>query len=1236
MVIVSQQTLAQFSQEKSLVLWFDEVGIGDIALVGGKNASLGEMIQQLTPKGVNVPGGFATTAYAYRYFIQSAGLEVQLRELFADLDVEDVKNLQERGLKARSLLMHTPFPLELQQAIAKAYTSLCEQYHPDTDVAVRSSATAEDLPDASFAGQQETYLNVVGVEEVLMACHKCFASLFTDRAISYRQTKGFDHFSIALAVGVQKMVRADLATSGVMFSIDTETGFKDAALITAAYGLGENVVQGTVNPDEYYVFKPTLKAGFKPIIDKKLGSKELRMVYDQGSQSTKNEPVSTTEQNKFALSDEDILQLANWACLIEDHYSQAHNTYTPMDIEWAKDGITNQLFVVQARPETVQSQKNGNVLRSYRLVLGTGEWGEAIGGHGDTGTRGQGDKEKLLSPHPPLPLVTGRAIGEAISQGKARVILDTKQIQEFQAGEVLVTERTDPDWEPIMKRASAIITNSGGRTCFAGNTKILTNKGFMTLRQIYEQGHQGLFTLSLNTQTDKIEWKPILDSMKRQSKMIGVSVSQTGRVTDNILNLTPDHKMINIRGGQYVKTEIQEMLAHQEMLVTAQHIPFLSDDSKEKNKTAYLLGGILTDGSIYRSNRHGEVQFIQKNIPQKQQFISAMNDCVSTVYGKAFVPYQKAKSSGYIRGQLVVGEATAYRLYSKQIAYELYEKEQNIVSSLLNNSVEFSYNFLGGVIDGDGCYFNNRISIYISEELLLQAVIVACLKIGTVPQVTKNRNIYNVQLVENLKEILKFTNRVKGEVADRTIQTRFFATKQLFGDDVKGQLKLRRDNNLLISDKQLQETDKFAKLLAGDIRMQRVVSIDEATYGDVYNITVAEHHNYVVFTSKYTPVIVCNCHAAIIARELGVPAIVGCGNATVVLTTGQDVTVSCAEGEEGKVYPGLLPFAVQEVPLENLPRTHTQILMNVGNPQEAFSLSAIPNDGVGLARTEFIIANQIQVHPLALIYYDKLEDAAQKAKIAAITAMYDDKPQYFIDKLAQGVGRIAAAFYPKPVIVRMSDFKSNEYRNLAGGQQFEPEEENPMLGWRGAARYYDAGYREGFALECHAIKRVRDEMGLTNVIPMIPFCRTPEEGRLVLDEMAIHGLKQGVNDLQVYVMCELPSNVILAEQFAEVFDGFSIGSNDLTQLTLGLDRDSALVARLFDERSPAVKQMVKMAIASAKKQNRKIGICGQAPSDYPEFAQFLVEQGIDSISLNPDSVLKTMLEIAKVEQQTQS
>lgn len=796
------------SKGQAFVLPFRAVGIADIPLVGGKNASLGEMLQQLSPKGIHVPDGFATTAHAYRYFIESAGLEAQLRHLFAEINVEDVSNLRQIGRQARSLILQTPFPEELQVAIAQEYQQLCDRYGADTDVAVRSSATAEDLPDASFAGQQETYLNVHGVKGVLEACHKCFASIFTDRAISYRQIKGFDHFNVALSVGVQKMVRSDLATSGVMFSIDTETGFKDAALITAAYGLGENVVQGAVNPDEYLVFKPTLEQGFRPILQKRLGSKEIKMIYDLGgSKFTKNISVSPEQRRQFALSDDEILTLAQWVGEIEAHYSAVRGVYTPMDIEWAKDGMTNELFIVQARPETVQSQREQNILKSYQL----------------------NEKSNVLA--------KGRAVGALIGQGKARVILDAHKLDQFQPGEVLVTNRTDPDWEPIMKKAGAIVTNQGGRTC----------------------------------------------------------------------------------------------------------------------------------------------------------------------------------------------------------------------------------------------------------------------------------------------------------------------------------------------------------------------------------------------------------HAAIIAREMGIPAIVGCGNATTVLQTGQDITVSCAEGEEGRVYDGLLPFDVNEIPLETLPRTRTKILMNVGNPEEAFSLSAIPNDGVGLARMEFIIANQIQVHPLALLHFDQLEDKLTRYKIAELTDQYDDKAQFFVDKLSQGIGTIAAAFYPKPVIVRMSDFKSNEYANLLGGRQFEPHEENPMIGWRGASRYYDDRYREGFALECQAMKRVRDEMGLTNVILMIPFCRTPEEGKAVLAEMAKHGLVRGDNGLQVYVMCELPSNVVLVDEFSEVFDGFSIGSNDLTQLTLGIDRDSSLVAHLFDERNNAVKRLIKQAIATAKQCDRKIGICGQAPSDYPEFAQFLVEQGIDSISLNPDSVLKTLLEIAAVE-----
>ena len=798
----------QPTRETAFVLGLNQVNLQDVALVGGKNASLGEMIRELASEGVNVPNGFATTAYAYRYFIEAAGLEEKLRLLFADLDAEDVNQLRDVGKQARMLMLQTPFPRELQDAIATSYQQLCQQYGPDADVAVRSSATAEDLPDASFAGQQETYLNVHGLQGVLEACHKCFASIFTDRAISYRQIKGFDHFNIALSVGVQKMVRSDLAAAGVTFSIDTETGFKDVALVTASYGLGENVVQGSVNPDEYLVFKPTLKQGYRPIVKKRLGSKEIKMVYDVGgTKLTKNVSVKPALRQRFALTDEEVLQLARWTCLIEDHYSRVRGVPSPMDIEWAKDGLTGELFIVQARPETVHSQQTMNVLRSYHLQ----------------------DRSEVLT--------TGRSVGSSVGQGKARIILDAHHIDQFQPGEVLVTSRTDPDWEPIMKRASAIVTNQGGRTC----------------------------------------------------------------------------------------------------------------------------------------------------------------------------------------------------------------------------------------------------------------------------------------------------------------------------------------------------------------------------------------------------------HAAIIARELGIPAIVGCGDATDVVRTGQEITVSCCEGEEGKVYDGRIPFQVKEMPLDYLPRTRTKLMMNVGNPEEAFSLAAIPNDGVGLARLEFLIANEIQAHPMALIHYDTLKDEGAKLKIAELTQRYSSKPEYFIDKLAQGVGAIAAAFYPKPVIVRLSDFKSNEYANLLGGREFEPSEENPMLGWRGASRYYSDQYREGFALECRAMKRVREEMGLTNVILMVPFCRTPEEGERVLAEMAKHGLVRGEKGLEVYVMCELPSNVTLADEFSQVFDGFSIGSNDLTQLTLGLDRDSALVAHLFDERNPAVKRMVRQAILIAKAHGRKIGICGQAPSDYPEFTRFLVEQGIHSISLNPDSVLKTLIEVAEAE-----
>jgi pyruvate,water dikinase len=813
----------------ALVLPLAAVDLQALPQVGGKNASLGEMIQALAAAGVQVPGGFAATASAYRHFLAANALEAPLHGILDGLDTSDLAALQSAGAAARSLLLAAPLPRDLEEALLASYRQLSppapagERPEPIA-VAVRSSATAEDLPDASFAGQQETYLNVRGERALLAACRRCYASLFTDRAISYRQINGFDHFEVALSIGVQRMVRADLAASGVMFSIDTETGFRDAVLLTAAYGLGETVVQGSVNPDEYLIFKPTLEKGFAPIVQRRCGSKAIRMVYadaaaptgdgavswahEPGQASTRTLPVPEEERRRFAISDAEALQLARWACAIERHYSQRRGTPTPMDIEWAKDGNTGELFILQARPETVESRRSGTVLRRWSLA-----------------------------PHSADLLARGRAIGASVSSGPARLIRDPGEIQRFRQGDLLVTERTDPDWEPILKRASGVITNQGGRTC----------------------------------------------------------------------------------------------------------------------------------------------------------------------------------------------------------------------------------------------------------------------------------------------------------------------------------------------------------------------------------------------------------HAAIIAREMGITAIVGTGDATQRIPDGALITASCCEGDEGKVYRGAVQFTVEEQDLGDLPTTRTQILMNVGNPEEAFKLAAIPCDGVGLARLEFIIANHIKVHPLALLQPERVTEVAERQAIAELTAGYGQPTDYYVDLLAQGMGRIAAAFHPRSVILRFSDFKSNEYARLLGGGVFEPREENPMLGWRGASRYYAPAFREAFGLECQALRRVREGMGLDNVIPMVPFCRTPEEGDRVLAEMARHGLERGRNGLEVYVMCELPSNVIAAEAFAERFDGFSIGSNDLTQLTLGLDRDSALVADLFDERQAAVKTMIQMAIRTARRCGRKIGICGQAPSDHPDFAAFLVAEGIDSISLNPDAVLQTRLSVAAIE-----
>lgn len=783
------------------ILWFKEITIKDVPLVGGKNASLGEMFSKLTSKGISVPNGFAITASAYWSFLKFAKLEDKMKKELKGLDISDMKELSRVGKRIRDYILDSHLPKSLEQEILVEYRKLSELAKTkNISVAVRSSATAEDLPDASFAGQQETYLNVKGEADLLLAVKKCVASLFTDRAISYRETKGFEHMSVALSVTVQQMVRSDVGASGVMFTLDTESGFKGVVLINSAYGLGEYVVKGRVTPDQYYVFKEGVKQGKQAIISKILGSKEAKLVYGKAN-GTKQEMVKQGDRNKFAITSDDVVQLSKWGVMIEEHYGKSQ------DIEWAKDGITGKLYIVQARPETVKARSSHSVIEKYQLKK----------------------KGKLI--------LRGTAVGQKIGAGKARVIENPKQMKSFKKGEILVTRITDPDWEPIMRIASAIITEQGGKTS----------------------------------------------------------------------------------------------------------------------------------------------------------------------------------------------------------------------------------------------------------------------------------------------------------------------------------------------------------------------------------------------------------HAAIVSRELGVPCVVGASGARKVLSTGKPITVSCAEGDEGFVYSGILPFEVKKTEIKDVAKTKTKIMMNVGDPDNAFALSFLPNDGIGLAREEFIFTNFIRIHPLALLNYDKLKDKKAKKMIAKMTHGYKKKSDYCVDKLAEGIARIALASYKNDVIVRLSDFKTNEYTTLIGGKEFEPKEENPMIGWRGASRYYSKEYKAGFKLECEALKKVRDEWGLTNVIVMVPFCRTPEEGEQVIKTMEEFGLKRGENGLQVYVMCEIPSNVILAEEFAKIFDGFSIGSNDLTQLTLGVDRDSALVAHIYNEKNKAVTTLIRDVIRTAHKYKRKVGICGQAPSDYPEFAEMLVREGIDSISLNPDTVISTRERIAVVE-----
>lgn len=791
------------------IRWFAELGVADVPLVGGKNASLGEMYRELTQQGVRVPNGFAITAEAYRHVLDQADAWPRLHAALDGLDVNDVDDLARRAQRAREIVYAAPLPPALAEQIKAAYAKLKAEYGDTLSLAVRSSATAEDLPTASFAGQHETFLNISGEARLLDAVRLCFASLFKDRAIAYRVENGFDHFKVFLSVGVMKMVRADQGASGVSFSLDTETGFRDVVLITGAWGLGENVVQGTVDPDEFYVFKPTFLQGRRSVLRRKLGSKEIRMVYSKaaGRETTRNVPTPLDDQRRYCLADADVLVLADATMRIEAHYSARAGRPMPMDVEWARDGVDGQLYIVQARPETVVSQRPLGLVDEYRL-----------------GERGK-------------PLARGRAVGGKVAMGRARVVSDVSKLGEFEAGEVLVADTTMPDWGTVMKKAAAVVTNRGGRTC----------------------------------------------------------------------------------------------------------------------------------------------------------------------------------------------------------------------------------------------------------------------------------------------------------------------------------------------------------------------------------------------------------HAAIVARELGIPAVVGCGNATAAVKSGDMLTVSCAEGNEGRVYAGAVPFSKSSTDVSTLARPATHLMVNLGNPDVAFQTAMLPNDGVGLARMEFIVAEHIKVHPMALVHPERVGDAAVRAEIEQLTRGYPRPADFFVRELAEGVATIAAAFYPKPVIVRMSDFKTNEYASLLGGGWFEPTEANPMIGFRGASRYAHPAYAEGFALECAAMKRVRDEMGLTNVKLMIPFCRRVDEAERVLATMADNGLARGSNGLEIYVMCEIPNNVIQIDAFAKLFDGFSIGSNDLTQLVLGVDRDSDIVAFDFDERDPGVKTMLRMTIEGARRNGRHAGICGQAPSDYPEMAQYLVELGIDSMSVTPDTLLKITRDVLAVE-----
>ena len=1193
-----------------------KVGIEDVPEVGGKNASLGEMIRYLAPKGVKIPGGFVVTATTYRYFLKQTGLDKFIKKTLQGLDTKNFADLAARGKFIREAIKSAELPDNLKKEIVKNYQLMEKEYGKNVDVAVRSSATAEDVPEASFAGQHETFLNIQGSENLLEAVRACFASLFKDRAISYRVDKGFSHLEVALSVGVEKMVRSDLGSSGVIFTLDTESGFPNIVLINGSWGLGEMIVQGEVIPDEFLVFKKT-----KAVIDKRLGAKSRKMIYSagRGIKKTRIVPTSQKEKESFVLNDQEILKLAEWSVLVEEHYSKKYKKWMPMDLEWAKDGKTGELFIIQARPETVHSLRDFSKIKEYALQ----QKGKAI--------------------------VKGTSVGSKIAVGKARVILDAKNLGQFKAAEILVTDMTDPDWEPIMKIASAIVTDKGGRTCFSGETKILTDKGFLEFKDVYEKMKNGeeFLIYSYDYKNKLPKWKRILSSQKNKLTAIRVSVSQTGNTQNNFIDVTKDHKFYTYKNRELIKKSLKAIIKDKEAVCLVENLPASITNSVD-NKLAYLLGVLATDGSIYlcpgvNGFRRGQITFTQKESPEKQEFISTVNEYFSGIFGKQMTAREKTTVS-QLRGRTISGTVTDFRCYSLSIALQINQYLQNLPLLALSFSKESAKNFLAGVIDGDGSFYNNRIQIYASKENVFQAIIISCLRLGIVPQVTTNRNIYNIQIVEKMEEILALVKKIEISAREKILGTKLFAAKQIFGDIIdtinyKGRIKPYVKGNLFIDARKIKEyllpladiniKKELKNVLESSLRMQRISFVKDLGEINVFNVEVEADneldHNYVVFTNRLAPLLVSNSHAAIVSRELGIPCIVGSENATRKIKTGQTITVDTT-GSEGLVFSGALKFKIVEQNIKKFPKPKTKIMMNIATPEAAFEKSFLPNDGVGLAREEFIIASDIGIHPNALINYKKLPSKIKKI-IDKKTIGYKNKIQFYVDKLAYGIAKISAAFYPKPVIVRFSDFKTNEYRSLIGGELYEPLEENPMIGWRGASRYYHPNFSPAFILELKAIKKVREEMGLDNMVVMVPFCRTVEEGKKVIGM-----IKKFLKPLKIYVMCEIPSNVILADEFLKIFDGMSIGSNDLTQLTVGIDRDaSELVRDIANENDESVKKLISEVIKKCRAKKKYIGICGQAPSDYPEFAEFLVEQGIESMSLNPDTIIKTTLKVYQKE-----